>query len=227
MAIWLGNWSIAALAFSSWLVKWEGRFIAAALDDWVVLANTSVAVVVTDKSALCGVKRLIPLLLVLGKSSRKLKIALANVVSTRAGCVGALDVSAAIGVDDQIEFVADFFALAASLAAVFFDEASVALFEVEAGSVDVVHGSTVAASCDVVRTFWKAVASVVAISSKQLLLLEPENDDLELSEFANFHLRSWLGQESLAIGAHQIHDHLFELVNCSSSKFSEIVGENF
>ena len=57
------------------------------------------------------------------------------------------------------------------------------------------------------------VAAVVAVSSKLLLLLEPEDDDLELSEFAHVHLRSWLGQESLASAAHQIHDHLFELVN--------------
>jgi len=202
LASWLGNWSIAALAFSSWLIKWEGCFVAAALDDWVVLGNTSVAIVVTDESTLCRVKRLVPLLLVLGKSSYKLKIALANIVSARAGSVGACDVFAAICVGDQIESVADFFALAASLAVVFFDEASVALLEVETGSVDVVHWSTVAARCDVVRTFWKAVAPVVAISSKLLLLLEPKNDDLELSEFANVHLRSWFAQESLAVGAH-------------------------
>ena len=49
---WLGNWSIAALVFSSWLVKWEGRFVAAALDNWVVLGDTSVAVVVALESAL-------------------------------------------------------------------------------------------------------------------------------------------------------------------------------
>jgi len=52
LASWLGNWSIAALAFSSWLIKWEGCFVAAALDDWVVLGNTSVAIVVTDESTL-------------------------------------------------------------------------------------------------------------------------------------------------------------------------------
>jgi len=54
---WLGNWSITALVFSSWLVKWEGRFVAAALDDWVVLANTSIAVVVSHESALDFVKK--------------------------------------------------------------------------------------------------------------------------------------------------------------------------
>jgi len=224
---WLGNWSITALVFSSWLVKWEGRFVAAALDDWVVLANTSIAVVVSHESALCGVKRFIPFRFVLGESACKLQIALADVVSARAGSVGALDVLAAIVVGDQVESVADFFALAASLAVVFFDETSVALLEVKAGSVDVVHGSTIAARCDVVGTFWKTVASVVAVSSEFLLLLEPENDDLELSEFSNVHLGSWLAKESFAIGAHQIHDHLFELVDFASSEFSKIVGENF
>jgi len=223
---WLGNGSIAALVFSSRLVKWEGIFVAAALDNWVVLGDASVAVLVALESALCGMKRLVPFLLVFGESARELQIALADVVSARAGRVGARDVLAAVRVGDQIESVADFFALAASFAVVFFDQTSVALLEVEAGSVDVVHRSTVAAGSDVVRTFWETVATVVAISSKLLLLLEPEDDDLELSEFAHVHLRSWLAQESLAFAAHQIHDHLFQLVNFAAGKFSEITCEN-
>ena len=66
-------------------------------------------------------KRLVPFLLVLRESARELQIALADVVATRAGRVGAGDVFAAVRVGDQVESVADFFALAASLAVVFFD----------------------------------------------------------------------------------------------------------
>ena len=100
-------------------------------------------------------KRLVPFRLVFGKSARELQIALADVVSARAGRVGARDVLAAVRVGDQVESVADFFALAASFAVVFFDQTSVALLEVKARSVDVVHRSTVAAGSDVVRTFWE------------------------------------------------------------------------
>ena len=94
--------------------------------------------------------RNIPLRFVFGQSSGELKIALANVVSTAAGSVGADDIFAAIVVGEKIESVADFFALALSLAVVFFDEASVALLEIEAGLIDVVDWSTVAARSDVV-----------------------------------------------------------------------------
>ena len=100
--------------------------------------------------------RNIPLGFVFGQSSCELKIALANVVSAAAGSIGAGDVLASIVVGDEVESVADFFALAFALAVVFFDEASVALLEVEAGLVNVVDWSTVAAGSDVVRTLWKA-----------------------------------------------------------------------
>jgi hypothetical protein len=39
LAFWLGDWSIAALIFSSGSVEGEGKFITAALEDWVALAD--------------------------------------------------------------------------------------------------------------------------------------------------------------------------------------------
>ena len=103
-----------------------------------------------------GVEALVPLTLIFRESSGELEITLADASSARAESVGALDVFGAIVVGDEVESVADFFALAFALAVVFFDEASVALLEVEAGLIDVVDWSTVAAGSDVVRTFWKA-----------------------------------------------------------------------
>jgi len=82
----------------------------------------------------------------------------------------------------------------------------------------------VAALCEVVRTFWKTVAAVVAISSEFLFLLKPEDDNLELAEFS--HGNSWHAHISDAIFAfaHQIHDHLVDLVDGIAGDISKNVG---
>ena len=68
-----------------------------------------------------------------------------------------MDVLAAVAVGDEVESVAELLASAAlGGIAELFVQASVALLEVLARSIDVVLGLAVAALCDVVGTFWKA-----------------------------------------------------------------------
>ena len=67
-----------------------------------------------------------------------------------------MDVLAAVAVGDEVESVAELLASAALVrVSELFIEASVALLEVSAGSIDVVLGLAVSALCDVVRAFRK------------------------------------------------------------------------
>jgi len=129
---------------------------------------------------------LVPLALIFSECFGELKITFANASSAGANSVGALDILGAVVVGEEIESVAEFLASAAlGGIAELFVQASVALLEVLAGSIDVVLRLAVAALCDIVGTFWKAVATVVAVSSEFLFLLEPEDDNFELAEFSH------------------------------------------
>ena len=100
---------------------------------------------------------LVPLALIFSECFGELKITFANASSAGANSVGALDILGAIVVGEEIESVAELLASAAlGGIAELFVQASVALLEVLAGSIDVVLGLAVAALCDVVGTFWKA-----------------------------------------------------------------------
>jgi hypothetical protein len=170
-------------------------------------------------------KALVPLTLIFRESLGELEIALADGSSARAESAGALNVLRAIVVCDEVESVAKLLA-GATLGSIaeLFVQASVALLEVLARSIDVILGLAVAALCDVVGTFWKArernkdvilskksspVAAVVAVSSEFLFLLEPEDDDLELTEFSQ---AKFAGSSDTFL-AHQIHYHLVDLVD--------------
>ena len=54
-------------------------------------------------------------------------------------------------------------------------------------------------------------AAVVAVSSEKLFLLEPEDDDLELAEFSH---AKFVHSSEIALLAHQVHDHLVDLIDC-------------
>ena len=140
-----------------------------------------------------------------------------------------MDVLAAVAVGDEVESVSELLASAALVRiSELFVEASVALLEVSAGSIDVVLGLAVSALCDVVGAFWKTTkkrkeeemkcelpeAAVVAVSSEKLFLLEPEDDDLELAEFSHAEFVHWSKSESFA--SLEVHDQLVDLVNGSS-----------
>jgi len=134
-----------------------------------------------------------------------------------------LDVLAAVAVGDEVESVSELLASAALVRiSELFVEASVALLEVSAGSIDVVLGLAVSALCDVVGAFWKTEAAVVAVSSEKLFLLEPEDDDLELAEFSHAEFVHWSKSEPFA--SLEVHDQLVDLVNGSSGDISEDFG---
>jgi len=166
---------------------------------------------------------LVPLTLIFRESLGELKIALADGSSARAESVSALDVLSAIVVFDEIKSVAELLAgTALGSIAVLFVQASVALLEVLARSIDVILWSAVAALCDVVGTFWKAVATVVAVSSEFLFLLEPEDDDLELAEFSQAKLAR--SSDTFLAFAHQIHYHLVDLIDGIAGDISKNIG---
>ena len=165
----------------------------------------------TFESALDGVVLFVPGLFVFRESLCKRQIALANVVSARAGLVGADNVLRSVVVGEQIEPVADVFADTVSLAIVLGFEAVVALLEILASSIDVVSWLAVSAACEVVGSLRQAVAAVVAISSEFLLLLKPKHDDLELTELAGFDFRD----ESGLFSAAEVEDQLVNFVGCS------------
>jgi len=56
------------------------------------------------------------------------------------------------------------------------------------------------------------VATVVAVSSEFLFLLEPEDDDLELAEFSNCDLVHWTCKSGL-LAALEVHDELVDFVD--------------
>jgi len=182
----LGFWAVAALVCSSRLVEGEGGLVTAALEDWVSAPSVNFAGTFSVKSTLDRMEALVPLALIFSECFGELKITFANASSAGANSVGALDILGAVVVGEEIESVAEFLASAAlGGIAELFVQASVALLEVLAGSIDVVLRLAVAALCDIVGTFWKAVATVVAVSSEFLFLLEPEDDNFELAEFSH------------------------------------------
>lgn len=87
----------------------------------------------------------------------------------------------------------------------------VALLEVLASSIDAVSWLAVSAACDVVGSLGQAVAAVVAISAEFLLLLQPEHNDLELTELAGLDF----GDESGFFAAAEVEDQLVDFVGCS------------
>ena len=154
---------------------------------------------------------LVPGLFVFREALCERQIALANIVSARAGLVGAYNVLGSVVVGEQIEPVANVFADTVSLAVVLGFEAVVALLEILASAIDVVSRLAVSAACDVVGSLGQAVAAVVAISPEFLLLLKPEHDDLELAELAGFDFRD----ESGLFSAAEVEDQLVNFVGCS------------
>ena len=194
------------------LVEGESCLVSAAANSWIVAVSIVVelALLSSFKASFDGVIFLVPGVFEFRETLSKGQIALANVSSTRPFFVGTLD-----GLDSVIikksESVADFFADAASFAVVFGLETVVALLEVLAASVNVVHWFAVSATSDVVRSFWQAVASIVAVSAKFLLFLEPENNNFQLSEFS----RLDFGDETRFFSATEIEDQLIEFVSSS------------
>ena len=195
------------------LVEREGRLVSAAAHDGVygMIRAWNVAGSFAVEIAFDGMVLLVPLRLVFGESLGERQVALADVVSARVGLVGALDVLASIGVGDQVEPVADVFACAAALAVVLLLEAVVTLLEVLASSVDVVSRLSVSAARDVVRSFGQAVAAVVAVATELLLLLQPEDHDLQLAEFASLDF----GDDTRTFAAAKVEDQLVDFVRSS------------
>lgn len=224
LALWLDFCAIAALICSSGSVEGEGGLVTTALDDWVATTDWFHAGSLSVETSLDGMEAFVPLTLIFRESSGELEITLADASSARAESVGALDVFGAIIVGDEVESVAEFFTGASSAdIAVFFVEASVALLEVLARSIDVILGLSVSTGSDVVRAFWKTVATVVAVSSEKLFLLEPEDDDLELSEFS--HGEFVHSSKSFQLSTvHEVHDELIDFVNATSGDISKDVG---
>ena len=56
------------------------------------------------------------------------------------------------------------------------------------------------------------VAAVVAVATEFLFLLEPEDDDLELTELTNCNLVHWTCESGL-LAALEIHDQLVDFVD--------------
>ena len=101
-------------------------------------------------------KTLVPFTLIFREISCEPSVALTNVSSAGAFSVGALDILGAVRVGEEPESVAQVFPFAALFSiAVLLVQASVALLELLAGSIDFVNWLAVAARCKVVRAFWE------------------------------------------------------------------------
>jgi len=220
----LGKWTVAALIISSRLVEGEGGLVTAAFEDWAASAVFGlIAPFLSVKTALKGMKTLVPFTLIFREISCEPSVALANVSSAGAFSVGALDILGAVRVGEEPESVAQVFPFAALFSiAVLLVQASVALLELLAGSIDFVNWLAVAARCKVVRAFWETEATVVAVSAEFSLILEPENDDLELPESSHADFVHWA--HSGLFTALQIHDQLVDFVNGVSGDFCEHIG---
>ena len=89
---------------------------------------------------------------------------------------------------------------------VFIDQASIALLEIKASSVDSIQWFSISAGSNVVRTFRKTVAAVIAKSAKSLIFLKPQYQNLEISEFSS------LLFSGDAINAHHIHQCTLDII---------------
>ena len=194
------------------LVEGEGCLVSAAADSWIVAVSATAgdALFSSVETTFDRVVFLFPFVFEFGESLGERQVALANVSSARAFSVSASDGFDSVFLE-KLESVTDLFANAASFAVVFVLETVVALLEVLAALVNVVLWFAVSATSDVVGSFWQAVASVVAVSAKLLLFLEPKNDNFQLSKFS----RLDFGDETRLFSTAEIEDQLVEFISSS------------
>ena len=91
----------------------------------------------------------------------------------------------------------------------FINQTFVTLFKIKTGTVNIVDRLAITTRCDVVAALWQAITSVVAVTPELIGNLEPQDEHLQIAEFA---LLQWWWN-NVAIDAQPAANGFFQLVD--------------
>ena len=91
----------------------------------------------------------------------------------------------------------------------FINQTFVTLFKIKTGTVNIVDRLAITTRCDVVAALWQAITSVVAVTPELIGNLEPQDEHLQVAEFA---LLQWWWN-NVAIDAQPAANGFFQLVD--------------